>query len=170
MNTSVTGGSYGKPTHTGEVVIGGGMSGAETPTGVAGYNQMSTVILTGVTVTNSVVTLNIQGIEGEYINTQANTVMMFEVFLTGVCTGGADGTAGHYTGYNWFGTCKTANDLANTVATPVERKEIVGTTGTPVLDFATDGFMYVKVTGVSNVIVQWNATVKMYINKVAVEL
>jgi len=165
---SIIGGTFGKLSYDGEIVVGGGITGGA-GTGTSGNNQFSIVSLTGHTRGDDI-TLKVQGDGLTEIRTTNNTVMIYEVFITGICTGGDDGTAGNHCAYKFRGVCKTNNDGANDASTPSEWKEVTGSTGTPSLDFTDNNIFHISVSGAANTNASWSAVVNRYINRTATEI
>ena len=94
------------------------------------------------------------------------------MFLSVLCTGGADGTAGHYKTEKHLGSILKEDDNTQTlVSSSITAISSAGNTGTAAIDVtAGDSGMIVNVTGATNRNLQWSATVHLYINKTAVEI
>jgi len=168
VDSAVIGGSFGKPTHKGEVVFGGGVGGG-VASGTAGYNQTSIVSLTGQTRGDDI-NLTIQGDGTSEIRTESNTIMIYEVFITGVSLGGGSSSIGDYCGYKFRGVCKTNNDGDSTATTTQQWREVTGITGTPSLDFTDNHLFHVSASGDRDVTARWSAVVNMYINRISTEI
>ena len=155
-------GSYGKATRTGEFVIGGGSYGDNdsiTQTSIYHLSNSST---------GSDVTLycNYNTADSEQILIPKNSICIYEIYITGLCIGGSSGTAGHYQARKLYGTLLCYNNGAF-VHDAHSNEDITtsGTTGTVAIDTTTAYTFSVQVSAVTNVSVQWNATVKLYINQ-----
>ena len=165
-NAAVLGGSYGHATRSGQIVFGGGMGDGA---GVSyGVNQMSIYCL-GITHDGSGdFTMVIQGDtdRAEEIMLPDNSINIFEIRLTGVCTGGSSGTAGHYHTLVQTGTMlvpESGGNVYNEGTTSETASN--GTTATPSIVTTTRGLLRVNVAGVANVNCTWFAVVKIYTNK-----
>jgi len=168
-NSSVIGGKLGKSSHTGEIVIGGGNGDGS----LAGQNQMSIISLSGET-RGSDVTLYIQGdtTKEEEIYLPNNSIVIFDLRISGICTGGAEGTPGHYKTLVQTGTCLVDNEGAVTYnAGTTTTTASFGDTGTIVIDATTTANIFsIQIGGDANLNVRWNAVVKLYINQTIAEI
>lgn len=163
-------GKMGKAKHTGEIVIGGG----EGDGSLAGQNQMSIISLSGET-RGSDVSLYIHSgtaKEEEEIYLPNNSIVIFDLKISGICTGGAEGTAGHYKTLVQTGTCLVDNvgsvtyDAGTTTTTASS-----GGTGTIVIDATTTANIFqIQIGGEPDTNVRWNAVVKLYINQTVEEI
>ena len=160
-NATITG-TYGKATRTGEFVIGGGSYGDNnsiTQTSIYHLSNSST---------GGDVTLycNYNTADSEQILIPKNSICIYEIYITGLCIGGSSGTAGHYQARKLYGTLLCYNNGAF-VHDAHSNEDITtsGTTGTVAIDTATAYTFSLQVSSVTNVSVQWNATVKLYINQ-----
>lgn len=151
---------YGKATHTGELVIGGGGSASF----VAGTKQTSVIQLAGQSLGNDV-DLYVQSGSSEEITLPANSIILYEVFITGLTTGGTAGTVGHYQVRKLYGSVLCYNDGSFVHdAHSNENITTVGTTGTISLDLSTANTFKVSIAGATNVSAEWHAHVNLYIN------
>ena len=158
-------GKMGKASREGEVVIAGG--GDE-----AGFLQHSEIQISGKTSDATVTTLYVQGDEDGATGSvfpPSNSICIYEMFLTVICTGGSDGTAGHYKTEKHLGSILKENDNTQTlVSSSITAISSAGDTGTAAIDVsAGDTGMVVAVTGAANRNLEWSATVHLYINKTA---
>jgi len=166
-NSSVIAGSYGKSIHTGEVVIGAGTQVNDD--GAIGSWYSSKISLLGATDNNDV-DLTVQGNGTEKITLPNNTITIYEVFVSGVCTGGDAGTLGHYCGYKIRGVCKTNKTGVNTASTTTQWNETTGSTGVPSLDFGTNNTLRIIISGATDVSATWSALVNLNINTTTAEI
>ena len=158
-------GKMGKASREGEVVIAGG--GAK-----AGFLQHTEVQISGKTTDATVTSLYVQGdADGAtgHVYPPSNSICIYEMFLSVLCTGGADGTAGHYKTEKHLGSILKEDDNTQTlVSSSITAISSAGNTGTAAIDVtAGDSGMQVKVTGAADRNLQWSATVHLYINKTA---
>ena len=111
----------------GEVGIGGGGFDSE-----AGLLQMSLFQCSNRTTDASATILVAQGeaTTTDYIVTQANSILGFEVYVIGLVTGGSAGTAGHYIYIKITGAVRTDNSLAQTIVQSQSTIASLGTSGT----------------------------------------
>ncbi|QDP64664.1 MAG: hypothetical protein Unbinned4585contig1001_28 [Prokaryotic dsDNA virus sp.] len=153
-------GKYGNATHTGELVIGsGGGSGA-----IAGTKQTSVIQLTGETTGNDI-NLYVQNESSEEITLPINSIVLYEIFITGLVTGGTSGTLGHYQVRKLSGSLLCYND--GTFLHDAHSNEnitTVGSTGTINLVTSTANTFEINIAGAANVNAEWNAHVNLYIN------
>ena len=169
-NASIIGGSYGYGSHTGEVIIGGGSfesNVGEIQTSIFHVSRKTT------DATESALYINGDTEEQTQIFVPANSICIYEIYLTALCYGGSAGTAGHYKTEKHLGSILKENDNSQTlVSSSVTAISSSGTTGSAAID-VTDGDvgMTINVTGTRDVNIQWSATVYLYINKTnAVEI
>lgn len=162
-NSSVFG-KMGKATHSGEVVIGGGGR-------VPGELQHIEIQISNSTTDATVTSLFVQG-GTSHIFPPTNSICIYEMYLTALCTGGSSGTAGHYKTEKHLGSILKENDNTQTlVSSSITAISSSGTTGTAAIVVgAGDIGMQVNVTGTAATNIQWSATVHLYINKTAVEI
>lgn len=172
INNVAVFGKMGKPTHRGELCVGGGSFGSE-----AGLTQMSIVQLSAKTVDASDTTLYIDGDDDadtgqKQILLPANSVVTYEIWLSALVTGGSSGTAGDYEAYVWLGVIRTTNN--GTMAHNHKIDRLLGRTGslgTQDIDTSTAYTLSVQVTGLANHNIQYHAVAKLNINKTnAVEI
>ena len=167
-NASVVG-KMGKVTHEGEFCVGGGGFNSE-----AGLLQMSVIQISNTTTDATVTPLYVQGNTTAELEVfpPANSICIYEMFLTVICTGGADGTAGHYKTEKHLGSILKEDDNTQTlVSSSVTAISSSGNTGTAAIDVGSgDVGMRINVTGAANRNLQWSATVNLYINKTTVEI
>jgi len=167
-NSSIIGGTYGNSTHNGEVVIGGGIGDDS----VAGQIQTSIVSLYGET-TGLDITLYTQGddVKQEQIYLPSNSISIYEVCITGLCTGGSSGTAGDYKTKRIMGSLLVENSGSITKTESLDTDlGNSGTTGNISLDVSTSNIFSVQCSASANVSVNWSAVVKLYINQTKVEI
>ena len=110
---------------------------------------------------------------GNHVFPPANSICIYEMYLTVLCTGGTDGTAGHYKTEKHLGSILKENDNTQTlVSSSITAISSAGNTGTAAIEVsAGDEGMQVRVTGAADRNLQWSATVHLYINKTnAVEI
>ncbi len=159
-------GKMGKITNDSEFCIGGGGFNSE-----AGLLQYSILQLSGKTTSASDVALTIEGISRKIL-LPANSITTYEIWLSGLVTGGSSGTAGDYETYEYHGTMRTKND--GTITHNAKISRLLGRTGslgTKTIDTATAYTLNINIAGQANVNTQWHAVVKLHINKTnAVEL
>ncbi|QDP55467.1 MAG: hypothetical protein Unbinned176contig1000_4 [Prokaryotic dsDNA virus sp.] len=168
-NASIIGGSYGKATASGQVVIGGGKGDSSDS---HGHHQLSiyTLGLQNVGRTGSVMVLQGDSDRAEEIYLPLGSMNVFEINLTGICTGGTSGTVGHYKSLVQTGTCLVSSSAetenvydAGTTTTTSSN----GTTGTVTVGLSDNRFR-IEITGVNNVNCSWFAVVKIFTNKISV--
>tara|TARA_B100001094_G_scaffold254605_1_gene253379 strand:+ start:6943 stop:7782 length:840 start_codon:yes stop_codon:yes gene_type:complete len=159
-------GKMGKITNDSEFCIGGGGFNSE-----AGLLQYSILQLSGKTTSASDVALTIEGISRKIL-LPANSITTYEIWLSGLVTGGSSGTAGDYETYEYHGTMRTKNN--GTITHNAKISRLLGRTGslgTKTIDTATAYTLNINIAGQANVNTQWHAVVKLHINKTnAVEL
>jgi hypothetical protein len=162
-NSSIIGGSYGKATHAGEVVIGGGGFNSE-----AGLLQYSIIQLSAKTTgaNDTILYIDYDEDATNQITLPANSVTTYEIFLSALCTGGDDGTAGDYEAYFFQGVVRTTNNGTITHNAKIDRLlGRTGSLGTEVIDTSTAYTLSIIVGGLANVDTQYHAVVKLHINK-----
>jgi len=162
-NASVIGGKLGKATIAGEVVIGGGDGdGTE-----VGQQQMSIISLSGIT-TGSDITLYALGDddEDEQITLPDNSISIYELYITGLCTGGSAGTAGHFKTKRILGSLLVDEDGAITRTETISTNTgYNGDTGTISIVTSAANIFSVQIAGRADTAVNWSAVVKLYINQ-----
>ena len=169
VNNVLVSGKMGRATHTNEFCIGGGGFNSE-----AGLLQYSVIQVSGKTTADAIVDLYINGddvIEKE-ITLPINSITIYEVLLSGLVTGGEEGTAGDYITYQYIGTVRTDNDgvMTNTIkfSNLLARSTAIPVTG---ISIGTAHIFRIRINGQNNVNTQWHAVVKLHINKTnAVEI
>ena len=156
-------GSLGKITHDNEFVIGGSSFG----TGIAGLTQYSVLQVSGKTTTASDINLNIEGAAtGTEITLPANSVTTYEIWLSGLVSGGTSGTPGDYETYEYHGTIRTADNGTMTHNAKISRLlGRTGSLGTQTIDTSTAYTLRIQIEGQNNVNCQWHAVVKLHINR-----
>lgn len=162
VNSTVLG-KHGKATHNSEFCIGGGGFDSE-----AGLLQYSVLQVSGKTTDNSDVDLYIQGDDTKQkeILLPANSVTTYEIWLSGLVTGGTSGTPGDYDSMEYHGTMRTGNTGTITHNAKITRQlGRTGSLGTKTIDTATAYTLKLQITGDRFVTVQWHAVVKLHINK-----
>jgi hypothetical protein len=168
INNASVFGKMGKATHEGEVVIAGGGFNSE-----AGLLQHTEVQISNKTTDATVTSLYVQGGTTSHVFPPSNSICIYEMYLTVLCTGGSSGTAGHYKTEKHIGSILKENDNTQTlVSSSVTAISSSGNTGTAAIAVgAGDLGIVVNVTGAANRNLQWSATVHLYINKTnAVEI
>ena len=171
-NSSIIGGSHGHVTQSGQVVIGGGGGDGNTK----GQHQVVFYTLSGTTTGATDVILYIQGDtdRAEEIILPKDSISIFELNLTGLCTGGTSGTVGDYKSVHQVGTIRASGQVnvetglpnanvydAGTTTTTASQ----GNTGTPSIVTSTPRVLSLQVRGIANVTCTWFAVVKLFINK-----
>ena len=162
INSSVLSGRAGKSLYRGEAVFAGGGS-----TNTPGMYQQSKTHLSGKVTGNEDVSLYLQGntTAAEQILLPANSICIYELYVTALCIGGSSGTAGHYKTEKHLGSCLTNNAGSITkVSSSVTAISSNGTTGTFSIDVATAHTMSLQVAGSANVNCQWSVVADLYVN------
>ena len=163
INNSLLVGKMGKVTHDSEFCIGGGSFNSE-----AGLTQYSVLQVSGKTTSTSDVDLYIEGndvLQNEIL-LPANSVTTYEIWLSGLVTGGSSGTAGDYETYEYHGTIRCGNTGTLTHNAKIARLlGRTGSLGTKTIDTATAFTLKVQIAGQNNVNTSWHAVVKLHINK-----
>ena len=162
VNSTVLG-KHGKATHNSEFCIGGGGFNSE-----AGLTQYSVLQVSGKTTSTSDVDLYIQGddIKQNEILLPANSITTYEIWLSGLVTGGSSGTPGHYDSMEYHGTIRTANDGTMTHNAKITRQlGRTGSLGTKTIDTSTAYTLKIQIAGLANHDIQWHAVVKLHTNK-----
>ena len=162
INSSVLSGRAGKSLYRGEAVFAGGGS-----TTTPGMYQQSKTHLSGKVTSNEDVSLYLQGNTNaaEQILLPANSICIYELYVTALCIGGSSGTVGHYKTEKHLGSCLTNNAGAITkVSSSVTAISSNGTTGTFSIDVATAYTMSLQVAGSTNVNCQWSVVADLYVN------
>jgi hypothetical protein len=163
INNATVIGKHGKATHDSEFCIGGGGFNSE-----AGLTQYSVLQVSGKTTSTADVDLYIQGddIKGNEILLPKNSVTTYEIWLSGLVTGGSSGTAGDYDTYEYHGTIRCGNTGTLTHNAKIAR--LLGRTGglgTKTIDTATAYTLKIQIAGQANVNTSWHAVVKLHTNK-----
>ena len=163
INNSLLVGKMGKVTHNSEFCIGGGGFNSE-----AGLLQYSVLQVSGKTTSTSDVDLYIEGndvLQNEIL-LPANSVTTYEIWLSGLVTGGSSGTPGDYETYEYHGTIRCGNTGTLTHNAKIARLlGRTGSLGTKTIDTATAFTLKVQIAGQNNVNTSWHAVVKLHINK-----
>ncbi len=163
INNSLLVGKMGKVTHDSEFCIGGGSFNSE-----AGLTQYSVLQVSGKTTSTSDVDLYIEGndvLQNEIL-LPANSVTTYEIWLSGLVTGGSSGTPGDYETYEYHGTIRCGNTGTLTHNAKISRLlGRTGSLGTKTIDTATAFTLKVQIAGQNNVNTSWHAVVKLHINK-----
>ena len=165
VNNVLVSGKMGRATHTNEFCIGGGGFNSE-----AGLLQYSVIQVSGKTTADAIVDLYINGddvIEKE-ITLPINSITNYEVLLSGLVTGGEEGTPGDYITYQYIGTDKDGA-MTNTIkfSNLLARSTAIPVTG---ISIGTAHIFRIRINGQNNVNTQWHAVVKLHINKTTVEI
>ena len=106
----------------------------------------------------------------EQIHLPANSITMFQVYITGICVGGSSGTAGHFRAHRITGSLICAQDGEITKTEALDDSwGTSGTTGTISLDVAENFVFSVQASTGTDINVQWNAVVKLYINQTKID-
>jgi len=162
-NNSLVIGKMGKVTHDSEFCIGGGGFNSE-----AGLLQYSVLQVSGKTTSTSDVDLYIEGDDARAneILLPANSVTTYEIWLSGLVTGGSSGTPGNYETYEYHGTIRTADNGTMTHNAKISRLlGRTGSLGTQTIDTSTAYTLKIQIAGQANVNCSWHAVVKLHINK-----
>ena len=171
VNNILVTGKMGRATHTNEFCIGGGGFNSE-----AGLLQYSVLQVSGKTTSDSNVDLYINGDDeiNKEITLPTNSIILYEVFLSALCTGGSSGTAGEFISNQWIGSVRSDNEgvISNTITI----NRTLGSDGrsglgSQAISVTTPTIFRIRVSGQANVNTQWHAVVKLHINKTnAVEI
>ena len=162
-NNAVVFGKHGKATHNSEFCIGGGGFNSE-----AGLLQYSVLQVSGKTTSTADVDLYIEGddTKDKEILLPANSVTTYEIWLSGLVTGGTSGTPGDYETYEYHGTIRCGNTGTLTHNAKISRLlGRTGSLGTQTIDTSTAYTLKIQITGQNNVNCQWHAVVKLHTNK-----
>ena len=162
-NNGLLTGKMGKITHDSEFCVGGGGFNSE-----AGLLQYSVLQVSGKTTSTSDVDLYIEGDDARAneILLPANSVTTYEIWLSGLVTGGSSGTAGNYETYEYHGTIRCANNGTLTHNAKISRLlGRTGSLGTQTIDTSTAYTLKIQIAGQNNVNCSWHAVVKLHINK-----
>ena len=160
INNSLLVGKMGKVTHDSEFCIGGCGFNSE-----AGLLQYSVLQVSGKTTDATDVDLYIEGAANEIL-LPANSVTTYEIWLSGLVTGGSSGTAGDYETYEYHGTIRCGNTGTLTHNAKISRLlGRTGSLGTKTIDTATAYTLKIQITGQANVNTSWHAVVKLHTNK-----
>lgn len=162
-NNAVVFGKMGKATHTGEFCIGGGGFNSE-----AGLLQYSVLQVSNKTTAATDVSLYIDSDDDidKEIQLPANSVTTYEIWLSGLVTGGSSGTPGDYETYEYHGTMRTDNAGAITHNAKISRLlGRTGSLGTKSIDISVAYTLRLQITGQANVNTAWHAVVKLHTNK-----
>jgi hypothetical protein len=163
INNATVIGKHGKATYDSELCIGGGGFNSE-----AGLLQYSVVQVSGKTTSTADVDLYIEGNNNKQneILLPANSVTTYEIWLSGLVTGGSSGTPGDYETYEYHGTIRCGNTGTLTHNAKIARLlGRTGSLGTKTIDTATAFTLKVQIAGQNNVNTSWHAVVKLHINK-----
>ena len=121
---------------------------------------------------SSDLTLYIQGDlrKQEEITLPANSVNIYEIFVSGICVGGSSGTVGHYFSRRYTGAVRAdrTGNLAH-VAETSSSISTIGTTGTLSFVTSTDYTFRINIAESANVHTTWSASVKIYQNQTTAE-
>tara|TARA_Y100001973_G_C5180884_1_gene324826 strand:+ start:611 stop:1444 length:834 start_codon:yes stop_codon:yes gene_type:complete len=163
VSNSIVGGTLGNSRHLNELCIGGGSFEQGTP----GLTQYSVLQVSNKTTSTTDVHLNLESSStGTEITLPANSVTTYEIWLSGLVSGGSSGTAGDYETYEYHGTIRTSNNGTMTHNAKISRLlGRTGSLGTQTIDTSTPFTLSVIVTGQENVNCQWHAVVKLHINR-----
>ena len=156
-------GTAGKARHFNEFCIGG----TSYQTGIAGLTQYSVLQVSGKTTSTADVDLNLEGAAtGTEITLPANSVTTYEIWLSGLVTGGSSGTPGNYETYEYHGTIRTANNGTMTHNAKISRLlGRTGSLGTQTIETSTAYTLKIQIAGQNNVNCQWHAVAKLHINQ-----
>ena len=163
INNSTVLGKHGQATHDSELCIGGGGFNSE-----AGLLQYSVLQVSGKTTSTSDVDLYIEGntTKQNEILLPKNSVTTYEIWLSGLVTGGSSGTPGDYETYEYHGTIRCGNTGTLTHNAKISRLlGRTGSLGTKTIDTSTAYTLKVQIAGQNNVNTSWHAVVKLHINK-----
>ena len=162
-DTSVTGGTLGKPINNGEVLHAGGRGDGPT-VGQLGTRHLQ-LARQGVGDTVDGLFLYIQGdtTKEEHLTLVKNSINIYEIFITGICVGGASGTVGHYQSRRYTGAVRVDRngDLAH-VAEVNSNVSTIGTTGTISFVVSTDYQFKIQIAEAEDVACSWHASVRIH--------
>ena len=162
-NNGLLAGKMGKITHNSEFCVGGGGFNSE-----AGLLQYSVLQVSGKTTSTSDVDLYIEGDDARAneILLPANSVTTYEIWLSGLVTGGSSGTPGNYETYEYHGTIRCADNGTLTHNAKISRLlGRTGSLGTQTIDTSTAYTLKIQIAGQANVNCSWHAVVKLHTNK-----
>lgn len=167
INNATVIGAYGKAIRQGEFVRGGGGSSK------VNEPQSSVIHLTCNTTDNRATNMKVNDLTDEFINTEANSIVGFEIYLTRLEIGGAEGTAGDFSYRHIKGVIRIASNKAATIVT--FSSTIIGKDGSDgtasVIDTGDNtGIFTIQVTGAANVNNIWNATVHLNETKTNIDI
>jgi hypothetical protein len=167
INNATVVGAYGKAIRQGELVRGGSTEDKRN------QYQSSVVHLSCNTTDNTPTNMEINDLTDEFINTEANSILGFEIFLTRLEIGGSSGTAGNFSYRHIKGVIRVASNKVPTIVTFNTR--ILGKDGSngsaSVIDTGDNtGIFTIQVTGANNVNNIWNATVHLNETKTNIDI
>tara|TARA_Y100000401_G_scaffold39636_1_gene30112 strand:+ start:5211 stop:6056 length:846 start_codon:yes stop_codon:yes gene_type:complete len=163
IDNAVVFGKHGKATHNSEFCIGGGGYNSE-----AGLTQYSVLQVSGKTTSASDVDLYIEGddVADTEITLPANSITTYEIWLSGLVTGGSSGNAGDYETYEYHGAIRCGNTGTLTHNAKISRLlGRTGSLGTQTIDTSTAYTLKIQIAGQNNVNCSWHAVVKLHTNK-----
>ena len=168
LNEATVLGGFGRALRYGEFVVGGGANGGRNTDNVP---QFSVVQLSQNTTDNTATNLLVNGKANQYINTQANSIIGFEVFVTRLETGGSSGTAGLFSYRHIKGVIRVKNNLSTDITTYNSR--IIGKDGVngsaSVVDVAA-GTVSIQCSDRNNVNNSWSAVAYLHETLTNVEI
>lgn len=168
LNEATVLGGFGRALRYGEFVVGGGANGGRNTDNVP---QFSVVQLSQNTTDNTATNLLVNGQANQYINTQANSIIGFEVFVTRLETGGSSGTAGNFSYRHIKGVVRVKNNLSTDITTYNSR--IIGKDGVngsaSVVDVAA-GTITIQCSDRNNVNNSWSAVAYLHETLTNVEI
>lgn len=163
VNNAIVVGKHGKATHSSEFCIGGGGFNSE-----AGLTQYSVLQVSGKTTSVADVDLYIEGddVADKEITLPANSITTYEIWLSGLVTGGSSGTPGDYETYEYHGAIRCGNTGTLTHNAKISRLlGRTGSLGTQTIDTSTAYTLKIQIAGQNNVNCSWHAVVKLHTNK-----
>ena len=166
-NVAILGGSHGLSLNQGEVLIGGGLLGSSE----TGSQQMSFVQLSKQSTTGSTVDLALQN-GSTFISLQTSAIIGFEAHVIGLVLSGTDATPGQYRYYKITGACKSDASLNPTFTQSTTTIADGGLSPSAVPLFVASeesGFITVRCTGITNVNINWYASVHLYVNRTTLD-
>ena len=158
-NSSIISGTRGNSVNQGEVVLGGGGFN-----NAVGLSQQSFIQQSGKTTDATETALLTQYMPLTYIQKVANSVIGFEANVIGINYGG-EGEIGQYIYLQLKGAVVFTNGLASTYTQTSTTIAAGGLTATATMKDVTATSFGVNVTGVTEIRIQWTASIKLWQNK-----
>tara|TARA_R110000744_G_scaffold79126_1_gene155610 strand:- start:556 stop:1383 length:828 start_codon:yes stop_codon:yes gene_type:complete len=158
-NSVILGGSYAEAKNQGSIVVGGGGFNE-----ALGLSQVTFVQQSNKTLNNTETALLTQYLPLTYIQKVANSVIGFEANVIGINYGG-EGEIGQYIYLQLKGAVVFTNGLASTYTQTSTTIAAGGLTATATMKDVTATSFGVNVTGVTEIRIQWTASIKLWQNK-----